>query len=149
MSISMKEVCKSITIDAPIDTVWSVLTDYKAYPDWNPTIRHLGMKDKVGKSFNLKIKTGSGKIVLARPKLLEFKEKDSYRWQGKVLHSRILTGEHYFKVKDNGDGSTTFTQGEIFNGALVPVLGWLIKDLERSYALMNEALKERCEALAT
>lgn len=145
----MKEVCKSITIDAPLSTVWSVLTDYKAYPDWNPTIRHLSMKNKVGKSFNLKIRTGSGKTVLARPKLLEFKDKATFRWQGKVLHNAIFSGEHYFKVTDNGDDSTTFTQGEIFRGVIVPVMGWLIKDLERSYVLMNEALKHKCEALVT
>lgn len=142
----MKEVSKAIRINAPLDTVWAVLIDYQAYPQWNPTIRHLGTNNKVGKKFKLKITTPKGKTLRVRPKLLEFREKDTFRWKGKLLLKAIFTGEHYFEVKDNKDGSTNFVQGEIFKGVIVPVMGGLIKDLEQSYVLMNQALKERCEA---
>jgi len=144
----MKEVKETIDIEAPLAIVWAVLMDYKAYPEWNPTIRHLGTKNKVGKKFKLKLTTPKGRTLKVRPKLLEFKEKDTYRWKGKLLLKAIFTGEHYFEVKANKDGSTTFVQGEIFKGAIVPVMGAIIKDLGQSYVVMNQALKERCEAIA-
>ena len=33
-----RELNTQIDIDAPVERVWSVLTDFAAYPEWNPFI---------------------------------------------------------------------------------------------------------------
>jgi uncharacterized protein YndB with AHSA1/START domain len=34
-----REICTEIDTDAPSDRVWAALTDFAAFPDWNPFIR--------------------------------------------------------------------------------------------------------------
>src|SRR5208337_3854746 len=35
----MKEIHTEIEINAPAEKVWKVLTDFAAYPEWNPFVR--------------------------------------------------------------------------------------------------------------
>lgn len=141
----MREINKQISIDAPIDKVWAVLMDYDDYPQWNPFIRHLGSDNKVGKRFRLKLVTRKGKIMRFRPTLIAFEPMQTLRWKGNLLHDVVFTGEHYFSLHANDDGTTTFAQGEIFRGLLLPVMGRTIADLEKGFVAMNQALKQRCE----
>lgn len=38
----MKKIETSIIIKATIEQVWQVLTDFKTYPEWSPTIKSFG-----------------------------------------------------------------------------------------------------------
>ena len=35
----------SVTIEAPIDVVWAVMTDVARYREWNPFIVEVGLRD--------------------------------------------------------------------------------------------------------
>ena len=35
----MRQISTEIEINAPVETVWSILTDFDKYPDWNPFVK--------------------------------------------------------------------------------------------------------------
>ena len=39
LGVSVKELHSEIEINAPVERVWEVLTDFASYPRWNPFIR--------------------------------------------------------------------------------------------------------------
>ncbi|XLM21773.1 SRPBCC domain-containing protein, partial [Chromobacterium piscinae] len=59
-------------------------------------------------------------------------------------------GEHYFRLEALADGGTRFHHGEDFSGILLPLIGGaLLEGVRQGFLLMNQALKRRCEALAS
>lgn len=130
-----------ILINATPDRVWSILTDFEKYPEWNPFVLSLTGDMVVGQSI---------KIVLPdmtfKPTLLVFQKNKELRWKGKLLFKGIFDGEHSFIIEDNKDGTVTFRHEEIFNGILVGLFAKkLDTDTRSGFEAMNEKLKERVE----
>ncbi|MFQ5793715.1 MAG: SRPBCC family protein [Candidatus Bipolaricaulia bacterium] len=44
----MKEIQTEVEIDASAERVWQLLTDFAAFPEWNPFIRRASGKVKTG-----------------------------------------------------------------------------------------------------
>ena len=83
--------------------------------------------------------------MVFKPKILKYKENSELRWLGKLFIPKIFDGEHYFIVKDNLDGTTTFIHGENFSGVLIPFFTKMILDTKKNFEAMNEELKKRAE----
>ena len=61
----MKEIRTEIQINASASAVWNVLTDFRAYPDWNPFMVYLKGKPAVGERIEVKmVPPGSKGMVL-------------------------------------------------------------------------------------
>ncbi len=130
-----------IRIKASPKKVWSVLTDFEKYPDWNPFILSLTGEMVIGQ--NIKIVLPDMKF---KPTLLVFEKNKELRWIGKLLFKGLFDGEHSFIIEDNKDGTVTFRHEEIFNGILVgPFAKKLDNDTREGFEAMNEALKKRVE----
>ena len=112
--MAQKEIKTSIDISSPPATVWKILTDFPAYESWNPFITSVEGEFIVGEK--VKINAGGMKF---KPKVLAYKENQEIRWKGKFLVKGLFDGEHSFVIIDNGDGTSTFKQEEIFTGILV------------------------------
>jgi hypothetical protein len=137
-----------ITIDAPPERVWRILTDFSAYPEWNPFIRRLEGRPAVGERLRMNLKIPKGWPMRIRPKVLGFEPGASLRWRGRLGVAGLFDGDHRFEVVPAGPRSTQFRQRETFSGALVPLLGaWVAAGALRGFAAMNDALKMRAERL--
>ena len=44
----MYEISNQVMINAPVDQVWNVLTDFDRFPEWNPVIRRVEGRLAVG-----------------------------------------------------------------------------------------------------
>jgi hypothetical protein len=65
---------------------------------------------------------------------------------GHLVLPGLFDGEHIFTIKPLGNNRVRFSQREIFNGLLVPLLGRSLKtDTQRGFEEMNQALKARAE----
>lgn len=119
--------------------VWAVLTDFAAYPDWNPFITRATGDWTVGNAVAV---TAGGMDF--KPTVLAFTPGQELRWKGKFFVNGIFDGEHYFLLTDNGDGTTEFEHGEYFSGLLVPAFRRKLETETRGGFLeMNEALLSR------
>lgn len=142
----MKQIETEIIIEDSIFHVWQVLMDFKAYPEWNPFIRSIRGKKEVGHQLQVEFHTLKGKTMHFEPVVLKANANDEFRWRGKLGIRGIFDGEHYFALEEMGAQQTRFIHGEFFSGILVGIMGNVLKDTEKSFELMNQALKLKCEA---
>jgi hypothetical protein len=134
----------SVLIAAPPSHVWSVLTDFDAYPSWNPFIRSLAGDKRVGANLEAVIAPPGQKAQTFRPVVVEIVPERVFRWRGTLPIPGLFTGEHRFELATEASG-TRFTQSERFTGLLVPLLGGILAATERGFRAMNEELKARAE----
>src|SRR5688500_291863 len=59
-----------IAIQATPERVWEVLTDFAAYPTWNPFIPHLAGRAAVGTSLDVQLQPPGGRAMRLRPTVL-------------------------------------------------------------------------------
>lgn len=139
--MAQKEIKTSITIQATPQQVWDILTNFEAYPEWNPFIKSINGTIQEGEKIKVHIEG-----MKFKPKVLAFKKEQEFRWKGKLLFKGLFDGEHSFVIEDNLDGSVTFKHEEQFSGILV---GLFSKKLDREtlpgFKAMNEKLKELAE----
>lgn len=145
----MHHIQSEIEIAATPDRVWGVLTDFSAYPNWNPFIRRISGQQTSGARLHVTVQPQGGKAMSFRPTLLVFAPPQELRWKGRLLVPGVFDGEHYFQLSETSAGRVRFAQGEVFSGLLVPLLarGSMLAGTARGFAEMNQALKARAEAL--
>jgi len=139
------ELKTSIRIEASPEVVWDILTDFDAYPEWNPFIKKIEGEVALGNKIKAEITD-----MTFKPKILAFDARQKLEWIGRLGIAGIFDGRHYFILKDNGDGSTTLIHGEHFKGILVPFLKKkLMVETKDNFEAMNQALKVRAEAMVS
>ncbi|MEN9998764.1 MAG: hypothetical protein RI922_1754 [Bacteroidota bacterium] len=141
-----KEIKTEIQIAASPEKVWAILTDFEAYPTWNPFIKSLTGEVKVGKTITARIEPLKAKGMTFKPKVLAFEVNKEFRWLGHLLIPGLFDGEHRFQLIDNGNGTTTFIQSEKFKGILVPMFKKMLDfNTVNGFNEMNQKLKEIVE----
>lgn len=139
----MKEYHTSIEINAPVEKVWSVLTDFLFYPEWNPVVGKLEGLMQEGEKISTYI------IPLAKtyfPVLLSYKINQELVWKGVQGANFLLAGKHYYKLEKLWDGSTRLFHGEYFSGLFsFFIQPELLNKMENAFILHNQLLKQRAE----
>lgn len=143
VTIMAKEITTSITINATPKQVWSILTSFHTYSEWNPFIRSLEGNVTIGQKIKVKIAPPESKPMTFKPKVLELEPNKKLVWLGHLLISGIFDGKHQFELVENNDGTTLFIQKEQFSGILVSMLN--LENTKRGFELMNKKLKEMAE----
>jgi len=139
-----KEIITQTVINATPTKVWSVLTDFNKYTEWNPFIEYVIGDVTLGN--NIKVKLGG---TTFKPKVTAFDIHKSFAWLGHLGFKGVFDGAHKFELIDNADGTTTFVQSEQFNGILVGLLAKkLDTEITDNFKAMNEALKNRVETMS-
>ena len=143
----MKELHSQIEIDASVERVWDILTDFASYPQWNPFIRTISGELKVGERLKVRLEPPDSRGITLRPTVLSAEPKRLMRWVGHLLVPGLFDGEHSLATESLGENHVRFVQHEAFKGVLVSLLARsLDKNTLRGFEEMNEALKERAEA---
>jgi hypothetical protein len=138
----------TIEIRAPLDATWQVLTDFAAYPEWNPHVRRIRGRPQRGARIAIESHPPGGHAIVMHPLIVTWDPPHELRWQGTFLAGRLFTGEHGFRLDELAPDRLRFTQDENFSGLLVPAYAWLrLARTRQGFEQMNEALRERAESL--
>jgi hypothetical protein len=149
-----------IAIDAPIERIWAVLSDFAAYPEWNPYVKAVQgqvapeARIEMDMLYHTEYNTDKGKRVTEAVEVTAFAPPKYFSWVWK--HPRgdwWLSAERIFRLRAREDGKCTFFNEVYFNGMgsvkLFGLLDFQRDALERKVKLamtkMNDALKERVE----
>ena len=57
----MKQIHTEIEISAPAERVWELLTDFAAYPQWNPFIRYISGRPVPGERLEVRLEPPGGR----------------------------------------------------------------------------------------
>lgn len=141
-----KEIKTQVLIKAGPGRVWDILTNFAAYPGWNPFITSVEGNVAVGNTIRVRLCQPGGTPMTMRPKVLVFAKNKEFRWIGRLGFRGLFDGEHSFEIIDNGNGSVMFIQRETFRGILVPLFAKMLDHKTiKGFEQMNEALKIRAE----
>ena len=135
-----------IVIDASPARVWAILSEFDAYPEWNPFIRRIVGRMSVGSRLEANLQPPGGRGMTIRPTVLAAEPEREFRWIGSLVIPGIFDGEHIFRIEPIGPDRVRFVQEERFSGALAPlILRFIRESTLEGFAAMNRALKARAE----
>lgn len=135
-------------IEAAPATVWDILTDLAAYPDWNPFITSSTGTVAVGEQLTNRLQPPGGRAVTFQPRLTKVDDGRVLEWLGRLALPGLFDGRHRFELVPDGDG-TRLIHTERFTGVLVPFMRKSLDTITLAgFHTMNTALKVRAEAVA-
>jgi hypothetical protein len=141
----MRRIETEIDIEAPPSRVWLVLTDFDAYPDWNPFITRVKGSAIAGARLEVTMAQPHSQPMTFRPRVLAAVAETELRWIGHVIIPGFFDGEHRFLIEKRSEGSSVFRQSERFTGILLPLFPSLLRAAAAGFVAMNGALKQRAE----
>jgi uncharacterized protein YndB with AHSA1/START domain len=137
----MKKYNAAITINAPVETVWKILTDAAGYPQWDLTMDHIEGNLALGETVKF--------LTTLSPQAFPVKVTAFEPNKRMVLTGGMPLGlfksERTHSLTAGKDGTTTFHTEEIFSGLLLPVFGRNIPDLTENFRNFAAALKKEAE----
>ncbi|HJQ56743.1 MAG TPA: SRPBCC domain-containing protein [Vineibacter sp.] len=134
----------AVDILAPPDRVWDILTDFPAYPAWNPFIVSIYGQAVAGTALEVHIRPPGHRAAMFRPTVLAAEPERELRWVGRLLVPGMLQGDHFFRLEERS-GTVHLVHGETFSGLLVSLFRRRLKATQAGFEAMNAALKERAE----
>jgi hypothetical protein len=137
-----------IAIEAPARRVWDVLTDFDAYREWNPFIGRISGDLTPGSKLRLEVSPSAGRSLTLRARVTVVRPDEELAWR--VSHMPVpglIEGVHCFRLSEPEPGTTRFVQGEDFSGLLVKSNPTGLTSIARAFVAMNQALRERVQAL--
>ncbi|MBX0285134.1 SRPBCC domain-containing protein [Haloarcula salinisoli] len=140
----MPEVSVSVEVPAAPETVWSVLTDTEAYPQWNTLLSVRG-EFAVGETVAVRLSIPGLPTVPISPEITAVEPGRALRWRSRLFG---IEADHAFLLEPLEDGGTRFVQTEQFSGAMAgPVLARFERRIRRGFEQMNVGLCRRATEL--
>lgn len=146
-----------IEIDAPLDTVWSVMLDVDAYGEWNPFLfkAECVSPPTPGDPIKLYVRWPNGKVTTSPERIyaVEHPADDggvrravlAYDYEGLPAKLGLVRGRRYQRLSQEPGGPTIYDTVEEFSGPLVPLAGpGRVAD---GFSRHAAALKARAESL--
>lgn len=144
-----KQIKTEIIINASKENVWNVLTDFSAYPQWNPFLTKV--EGRLVKGSRLRnTMQNDGRTFVFKPKVVSVVPHHYFDWLGSLWIKGLFDGHHYFEIDELAADQVKLTHGEQFSGLLsASILKRIGEATRHNFIAMNRALKERAEALQT
>ncbi|HTD47490.1 MAG TPA: SRPBCC domain-containing protein [bacterium] len=133
-----------VDIEAPPAQVWAVLTDFPAYPIWNPFIYPVKGAPHLGSMLEMTIHHGTRSIpyqaivAVVRP---------NRELAIRIPSVEIVEVTFDFTIETVRAGRTRLTAREKHTGVAGVVAGGLLRDIESGLDAMAKAARDRAELL--
>lgn len=136
-----------VEINAPPDVVWKVLEDRGAYHEWNPFITTFDGPLEEGARVRIVVSPPDSSDFRIRPILLKVERNRTLRWRGTIVANFFFWGEHFIELNPIAKNKTRVSHGEDFGGFFLKFLLGQMGRTQRGFVHMNQALKQRAEAV--
>ena len=100
---TMREIRTEIEIAAPPTKVWSILTDFNNWKDWNPIINQASGTASLGSELSMTMRGEDGKDgPKYMPIVTNFEEPKFFRWRAKMMAGFLFTNDKVFELEETG-----------------------------------------------
>ncbi|CAG0928600.1 hypothetical protein TFLX_00962 [Thermoflexales bacterium] len=136
----------NVSINAPLEKVWSVLTDLENYPKWNPFTPRVETTFVVGEPAILYVTMNERQRRIQREVMTVFEPQHAFAWASIMGSPLILKANRWQIVEPLDEHHTHYQTHETFDGLLVPLIMALYrKDIQRGFEAVGQALKQYVE----
>lgn len=142
MAEKIKNFATTITINAPAETIWGLLTDAAGYPAWNSTITKIEGRIAAGEKVTVHAKASPGRAFPLR--VSTFEAPARMVWTG-GMPLGLFTGTRVFTVAPARGGGVMFSMTEGFAGLMAGLITRSIPDLQPSFDTFAADLKRTAE----
>lgn len=137
-----------VDIDAPVERVWEVLTDFGRYGEWNPFTTRVDANLEVGAAVELHVVLGPVR-VRQTVRIEAIEAPVSLVWGMSMGASWLLTARREQRLEMLDESRCRYLTTDAFHGPLTPpvalVWGGAVR---RGFNAMAVALKARAETAA-
>ena len=141
-----KTIESEVTVEAPRETVWRILTDFEAYERWNPLQTSVEGDARVGAELKLALEPPRGKRQEYSPEITVLRKNRKLAWMSRETLPGVADREYEVIVEPLDDDHVRVVMHKRFEGILIPFLS--TEEEQVGLDLMAEALKERAERAA-
>ena len=135
-----------VTIGAPVETAWRVLTDFDRYGEWNPFTPSVRAELEIGARVDMRVAMGGYRLkqteiicAVEPPTLLAWRTIIGARW--------LLHAVREQRLEALSDETCRYTTSDEFKGVLMPLVIMLSGGfVRRGFNAVALALKRRAEA---
>ena len=142
----VRRIVDEVVVEAPIEAVWTVLTDFAAHADWNPFLAFERATLTVGERLRVRVSPPGTRARTLEPVLTACDPPNRYEWLGRIGVPGLLDARHRFGLSELAPGRTQLRQEEDFSGVLAPLLPGVLRRTEEGFRVMHAALKQRVES---
>lgn len=133
----------SISIQADKSIIWALLTQAHDIPRWNSTI--ISLEGKIEKGEKIKLKSTVDSSRTFSLKVVSITTEKEMVWSDGL--APFFKGVRTFSLKDNGDGTCTFTMYEKMKGLTFPMAASSIPSFDDSFEQFAADLKSESEKI--
>jgi len=139
---------EKVTIDAPVEVAWRILTTFDEYGEWNPFTPSVKADLRLGGKVHMRV--AMGRYRLPQTEIIETLEPPTrIAWGTTMGPSWMLNALREQRLDALGDGRCTYVTRDVFKGLLVPLTMLVAgRIVERGFNAVARALRDRAEAQA-
>lgn len=130
----------AITIAAPPEKVWALLTDAAGFARWNTTVTSIEGTIALGERVKIEVPISERTFS---PKVTAFVPNERMVWSDGM--APMFKGERTFTLTPRADGTTDFEMVETFTGLVLPMIKGSLPDFGPVFDRYARDLKKEAE----
>lgn len=117
----MTKLTVEVSLDAPVERIWELLTDFSIYPQWNPLFTKASVAKPGEGTFDMKVHLPGMAPFDIKPKIVTEQENKALSWESRFLHERLFTWTYCLELDRLTSGRIRVGQISEFSGLLSSV----------------------------
>ncbi|GHO72508.1 hypothetical protein KSD_02790 [Ktedonobacter sp. SOSP1-85] len=134
-------------IQAPVERVWSILTDLEKYHEWDSFVPSMQSDFQVGSLLTMHVQMRENFVTTSVETITAIEPEHLLAWKIRSP-AWFLRGERLQELKPIDAGTTEYFTCETFTGLFAPVLQFMYaRDLQHGFDAVARDLKVRAETV--
>lgn len=129
-----------VTVRAPAERIWALLTDAAGFPRWNSTVSKIEGEIRDGGRLRVHV---PGTDQVFAPRVSGVVPNERMIWTGGF--SPVFKGVRTFELRSAGVNTTDFTMAERFSGLMIPFVKRAMPDFGPIFTRYADDLRREAE----